>query len=205
MTTFFPHAILSLRIEKGLSQKDAAAELGISPALLSHSEKGIRECGIDFLCRCADFYDVTTDFLLGRSAERRKSDVTVQAPSSSEGLSESEEYKQQLIGTVSMLFDTLSDSRTAEFTKGVNTYLSAALYKALRYYKRPELFLRDKSSISDKQFPDILTCLMAMAEMKMKLESAKLPRSVSESPPSDTPDEVRSLMRDVELYCHAIQ
>lgn len=205
MTSFFPHAILSLRIEKGLSQKDAAAELGISPALLSHYEKGIRECGLDFLCRCADFYDVTTDFLLGRSAERHKSTLASQPASSSLGTSENDEYKQQLVGTVSMLFDMLSENPATEFTKGVNTYLSAALYKALRYYKRPELFLRDKSSISDKQFPDILTCLMAMAEMKMKLESGKLPRSISETPPSDTSDEVRSLMRDVELYCHAIQ
>ena len=35
----FNERLVELRIEKGLSQKDAAADLGISQALLSHYEK----------------------------------------------------------------------------------------------------------------------------------------------------------------------
>ncbi len=49
-----------------MSQKEAALSLGISQALLSHYEKGVRECGLDFVLKCADFYGVTTDYLLGR-------------------------------------------------------------------------------------------------------------------------------------------
>lgn len=63
-----------LRKEKGLSQKDAAAKLGISQALLSHYEKGIRECGQNFLIKAADFYGVSCDYLLGRSPSRIESD-----------------------------------------------------------------------------------------------------------------------------------
>lgn len=64
-------AILSqLRKERGYSQKKAAADLGISQALLSHYEKGIRECGLDFVIRCSDYYGVTTDYLLGVSESR---------------------------------------------------------------------------------------------------------------------------------------
>lgn len=66
----FPVILTELRKEKGLSQKEAAARLGISQALLSHYEKGIRECGQSFLIRVADFYGVTCDYLLGRSKER---------------------------------------------------------------------------------------------------------------------------------------
>ncbi len=66
----FPIILSELRKEKGLSQKDAAQQLGISQALLSHYEKGIRECGQSFLLRVADFYDVSTDYLLGRSKNR---------------------------------------------------------------------------------------------------------------------------------------
>lgn len=66
----FPVIISELRKEKGLSQKEAAAKLGISQALLSHYEKGIRECGQSFLIRIADFYDVSCDYLLGRTNER---------------------------------------------------------------------------------------------------------------------------------------
>lgn len=64
-------AILSqLRKERGSSQKKAAADLGISQALLSHYEKGIRECGLDFVIKCSEYYGVTTDYLLGISESR---------------------------------------------------------------------------------------------------------------------------------------
>ncbi len=63
----FPVILAELRKEQGLSQKEAAESLGISQALLSHYEKGIRECGHSFLIKVADFYGVTCDYLLGRS------------------------------------------------------------------------------------------------------------------------------------------
>lgn len=71
MNTVFPARLSALRRERGLTQKDAAAAMGISGALLSHYEKGIRECGLDFLCAAAAFYDVSCDYLLGVSNTRR--------------------------------------------------------------------------------------------------------------------------------------
>jgi transcriptional regulator with XRE-family HTH domain len=64
-----------LRRERGISQKKAATDLGISQALLSHYEKGIRECGLDFVIRCSEYYSVTTDYLLGVSESRNGFDV----------------------------------------------------------------------------------------------------------------------------------
>lgn len=75
MSTSISTRLVSLRKETGLSQKDAAAGLGVSQALLSHYEKGIRECGLDFLCRAAEFYKVSTDYLLGLSKTRLLSDA----------------------------------------------------------------------------------------------------------------------------------
>jgi len=59
-----------LRREKGLSQRQAAAELGVSQALLSHYETDAREPKLDFVVRVSDYYSVTTDFILGRTKER---------------------------------------------------------------------------------------------------------------------------------------
>lgn len=70
MERSFPVILCELRKERGLSQKDAAAKLGVSQALLSHYEKGIRECGQSFLIKVADFYGVTCDYLLGRTATK---------------------------------------------------------------------------------------------------------------------------------------
>ena len=61
MNNDFPRIVTLLRKERGLSQKQAALELGISQALLSHYEKGIRECGLDFVVKIADYYEVSCD------------------------------------------------------------------------------------------------------------------------------------------------
>jgi len=66
----FATILSQLRKERGISQKKAATELGISQALLSHYEKGIRECGLDFIIKCSEYYGVTTDYLLGVSENR---------------------------------------------------------------------------------------------------------------------------------------
>ena len=60
--------LIAQRKQKGVSQKQAAADLGISQALLSHYENGIREPGLQFLVKAADYYNVSCDYLLGHSA-----------------------------------------------------------------------------------------------------------------------------------------
>lgn len=76
-TTKFASKLSQLRKERGISQKKAAADLGISQALLSHYEKGIRECGLDFVVRCGEYYGVTTDYLLGVSSSRNGLDLDI--------------------------------------------------------------------------------------------------------------------------------
>lgn len=70
MSADFALRLTDLRREKNLSQKEAASCLGVSQALLSHYEKGIRECKLDFLKKACDYYDVTSDYLLGLSDSR---------------------------------------------------------------------------------------------------------------------------------------
>ena len=53
MSTDFSRILSLLRREKHISQRMAAAELGISQALLSHYENGIREPGLAFVSRPA--------------------------------------------------------------------------------------------------------------------------------------------------------
>lgn len=66
MAIAFSNRITALRKERGLSQKEVAMSLGVSQALLSHYEKGVRECGLEFVVRCAEYFGVTTDYLLGK-------------------------------------------------------------------------------------------------------------------------------------------
>ena len=77
MNSEFSRIMTLLRKERKISQKKAAEDLGISQGLLSHYEKGKRECGLDFLVRAADYYNVSCDYLLGRSPEPEGKTITV--------------------------------------------------------------------------------------------------------------------------------
>lgn len=66
----FSDILSGLRREKGISQRTAASDLSISQALLSHYENGLREPGLDFVCKAAEYYGVSVDYLLGVSGIR---------------------------------------------------------------------------------------------------------------------------------------
>ena len=70
MNENFARVLSLLRQEKGVSQRKAAGELGISQALLSHYENGVREPGLAFVTRACDYYHVSADYLLGRTGSR---------------------------------------------------------------------------------------------------------------------------------------
>ncbi|MGI5976789.1 MAG: helix-turn-helix domain-containing protein [Candidatus Limivicinus sp.] len=69
MSRTFPETLSQLRRSRNISQRRAAAELNISQALLSHYENGVREPGLNFVCRACDYYSVSADYLLCRSDE----------------------------------------------------------------------------------------------------------------------------------------
>lgn len=60
-----------LRKERNLRQEDIANELGIGITTYCRYELGMREPTVAILVRMADYYDVTTDYLLGRSDTRK--------------------------------------------------------------------------------------------------------------------------------------
>ena len=66
----FPAILRRLRKERHLNQRTAAAALHISQALLSHYENGLREPGLNFVDAACRYYDVSADYLLGRSPVR---------------------------------------------------------------------------------------------------------------------------------------
>lgn len=55
-----------LRKQRGLSQQDVADKLNVSRQAYCRYENGQRELSLDFLCALADFYEETTDSILGR-------------------------------------------------------------------------------------------------------------------------------------------
>lgn len=59
----------TLRIQNGLLQRDVAKQLKISSSTYSNYEQGIRQPTPEMLCKLADVFGVSVDYLLGRENE----------------------------------------------------------------------------------------------------------------------------------------
>ena len=140
MVTDFPRTLSLLRQEKKLSQKKAAEALGISQALLSHYENGVREPGLSFVVRAADFYGVSCDYLLGRTMSREGAAISVEELGD---LSEEKGnvlrgsvsamlQKKLLVNSIGVLFDLLGKTGSREAIRAASNYLSTAVYKVFR-------------------------------------------------------------------------
>ena len=115
MNSEFSRTLSLLRQEKGVSQRVAATALGISQALLSHYENGIRGPGLAFVVRACDYYGVSADYLLGRTLSK---DGSIIAPDELYDLSDEKDNsmrgsvlallsKKLLVNSVGVLFDLL--------------------------------------------------------------------------------------------------
>lgn len=58
-----------LRLAKGLTQSEVAKVIGYSSLSYARYEKGEREPDIGTLCKLADYFEVSVDYLLGRIAQ----------------------------------------------------------------------------------------------------------------------------------------
>ena len=140
MNSDFSRSLSLLRQERGLSQRQVAKDLGISQALLSHYENGVREPGLPFVVRAADFYGVSCDYLLGRTMSKEGATITVEelGDVSSEkgnvlrGSVVAMLQKKLLVNSVGMLFDLLGKTGSREAIRASSNYLSTAVYKVFR-------------------------------------------------------------------------
>lgn len=62
--------IKDLREDSDLRQEDIAQLLGISQTVYSRYERGYQTIPLAHLLRLADFYQTSTDYLLGRTNEK---------------------------------------------------------------------------------------------------------------------------------------
>ena len=130
MSSDFSRTLALLRREKKISQRTVADDLGVSQALLSQYENGLREPGLSFVVRAADYYGVSCDYLLGRSMARDGSAV----PAGRMDVQESAELeKSHVVQAVSLLLDLAQQTGSMQLPREIEDYLSVVLYKVYRY------------------------------------------------------------------------
>lgn len=160
MNKEFARIMTLLRKERKLSQKKAAEDLGVSQGLLSHYEKGKRECGLDFLIRAADYYNVSCDYLLGRSPEPQGKTISIDDipesdPNQRDRVTPDSvmiAFSKKLVGnSLNVFYSMLSKCHSQTMIKETSGYLMLAVYKMFRllYSANPKndqnFFMIDKS------------------------------------------------------------
>ena len=143
MTSDFARTLALLRREKKISQRTAAGDLGVSQALLSHYENGLREPGLGFVVRAADYYGVSCEYLLGRSMARDGGAVS--AARMHEAAAETEQtadsisalHRKLIINSSALLFEVAD--------KAGSEQLSAEMREAARMLEfEKAAYLRDR-------------------------------------------------------------
>lgn len=142
MNSDFPRILTLLRKERKISQKKAAEDLGVAQALLSHYEKGKRECGLDFLVRASNYYNVSTDYLLGKSAvssgevisneDINDVDISDKAKNLSADELSATFAKKLIINSVDVIYSLLAKTKNAALMDKIHNIFSFTIYRTFR-------------------------------------------------------------------------
>lgn len=98
--------IKTLRENKGLMQKEVAAEIGLKPAHYNKLEKGLVEPSIEVLDKLAAFYGISIDDIVHLSIATPKV-VTMEDKSSAEQLRLISQLNEKDKGVVMNIIDTM--------------------------------------------------------------------------------------------------
>lgn len=191
MNADFPRILTLTRKERKISQKQAAADLGISQALLSHYEKGIRECGLEFLVRAADYYNVSCDYLLGRSPVPNGQLI------SADGKTEETEKSKMISDSQNIILKLCEES---DISENIPEYFNACVYKLLRiiYNSNPE---NDKNAfrISAAESEYLSDCIISRECAGIKKKSSINGIKITVSDLSESFPDSHSLLSLIKL------
>ena len=182
MQVDFASRLSLLRQEKKLSQRKGAQSLGVSQALLSHYENGVREPGLEFVVKASRFYGVSCDYLLGNAISRDGMGIN---PDTLVDMSEQKDNvvrgsvfvmlnKKLIINSVSLILDILSKCGNKELSGEVCSYLSTGVYKAFRM-----IYRCDKGN-NQKEFPIDDSVFSEMCDIEMKKNELTVKNMASE-------------------------
>lgn len=168
MENKFAARIAALRKQNGWSQKQAAQRLGISQALLSHYEKGIRECGLDFVIKAAGIFGVSSDYLLGLTNRRPDFD---ELPDGDNITGDLEDYpvlllgRSQVLSALNILYSVTARIGNQKLQNDFNSIWYANIYYSLRLLH--SALSKQSSDLFSMPLVAGLTSARAMAELAL--------------------------------------
>lgn len=127
-----PDLYSDLRNEKGLSQTELANKLNCNKQLISKLESGERSLSMTMLKAYADFFSVSTDYLLGLTDTKTR-DIKLKAVCDYTGLDEKAITRISVMKNYCMDFDGTQISGTDAF-EALNEYLISVVSEVVSAY-----------------------------------------------------------------------
>ena len=118
----FSKSIYELRHAKKLSQRKVSQELGISQALLSHYENGVRQPKLVFVRKIASYYGVSSDDLLGCAAVETRPQL---------------QCETELIAQLAELFDFINETSGTDAASAAAQYLRTGIENVRAIVRNP--------------------------------------------------------------------
>lgn len=189
MASEFSRTLALLRRERGVSQRTAAGDLGVSQALLSHYENGVREPGLAFVVRACDYYHVSADFILGRTLSREGSMLTPEEVLSAaepgnilQGSVLATLQSKLLSGAAGVLFGLLGKLGDKAAINAAAAYLGGGIYQLYRHFYRA-------AGANERYFSlPADACVMGAAEADRKLSELRYVRALESQERGKFPD-----------------
>ena len=137
----FFRRLADMRVDRDLKQKEVAAALKMRPEVYRRYEKGIRECGLDFVVRSADYYHVSCDYLLGRTPDKTGAVIAVNEIPDNDPSAKENQFrgsvlpvlnKKLIVNSLNILFDLLQRCNNKGLTTEISAYLTLAVYAVFR-------------------------------------------------------------------------
>lgn len=166
MVEQFSEIISELRKSRGLSQRKAAGDLEISQALLSHYENGLREPKFEFVIKICEYYGVSADYLLGRTAVPENPAVSRASCYNENGERRSIWEKRktaELFEGLQNVFSEMYESGENDAADYIRRSIELLTYKLLRHMYS----LGDGGSMPQRSFE-------ALCDSELKLIEARL-------------------------------
>ena len=211
MSEIFANTLSMLRQERKLSQRVVSKELGVSQAVLSHYENGVREPGLDFVVRAAEYYNVSTDYLLGRTMMREDFAVVPQEFTRLQSENEQEQkgtrefyiaQKKMILHSLGMIFDIANQTNSLHVISNVSMYFNVAIYKMFRLICKLAGVegTQDLFSIPDPVWENLSSAEMELCEMRIHASKKdEIPPITGEYLQTKYADQIHSMLATVHV------
>jgi transcriptional regulator with XRE-family HTH domain len=167
--------IANLRIDNDITQYELALYLNITQRSYSRYETGTSNIPLEMLSMIADYYNVSTDYLLGRTNEKLggTKEINVEdAPQTNDKSLKGSIHinlgKKMIQNSIALIYDLLGNTNNKTLASELTNYFSFPIYKIVRYIYDAKNNTPGFFTLPHPCFPSAVDSQAILCEMRLK-------------------------------------